>query len=69
MKTIIGIILILAAVFLGYLGIQKWDKSSKSLSIGKLEISADNTSGRNTAYIYLGGAIILLIGGIVIVKK
>lgn len=69
MKTIIGVILIVGALVLGYLGVQKWNESNRDISIGKLELSADNTSGKNTSYLYLGGAVILLAGGIFVIRK
>ncbi len=69
MKKILGILLIVGAIVLGYFGVEKWNDSSKSLSIGKLEVSAEKTSERNMAYFFLGGAVALLVGGILVLKK
>jgi uncharacterized membrane protein YidH (DUF202 family) len=69
MKTVIGIVLIVGAIGLGYMGAQKWEDGSKSVSIGNLELSANNKSTQEEAYLYLGGAIALLVGGVFVLKK
>jgi hypothetical protein len=68
-KKIIGILLIVTALLLGYQGIQKLDNSSASLEIGELEIAAKDQSSQTTGFIYLGGAALLLLGGVVITKR
>ena len=69
MKQIIGILLILGALFFGYMGVTKLDDSSKSLEVGDLELSAEDSSGKTTAYIYLGLSGVMLVGGIISLKK
>ena len=64
MKLIIGIILIAGAVILGYLGITNLQKSSKSVEILGIEITAEDNKGKEIAYVEIGVAIITLIGGI-----
>ena len=64
MKSIIGIILIAGAVILGYLGITNLQKSSKSVEILGVEITAEDNKGKEIAYVEIGVAIITLIGGI-----
>lgn len=64
MKSIIGIILIAGAVILGYLGITNLQKSSKSVEILGIEITAEDNKGKEIAYIEIGVAVITLIGGI-----
>ncbi|BBD44534.1 MAG: hypothetical protein PHT14_01265 [Petrimonas sp.] len=64
MKSIIGIILIAGAVILGYLGITNLQKSSKSVEILGIEITAEDNKGKEIAYVEIGVAIITLIGGI-----
>ncbi|HMM18212.1 MAG: hypothetical protein VB075_11980 [Petrimonas sp.] len=64
MKSIIGIILIAGAVILGYLGITNLQKSSKSVEILGMEITAEDNKGKEIAYVEIGVAIITLIGGI-----
>jgi hypothetical protein len=64
MKSIIGIILIAGAIILGYLGITNLQKSSKSVEILGMEITAEDNKGKEIAYVEIGVAIITLIGGI-----
>ena len=64
MKSIIRIILIAGAVILGYLGITNLQKSSKSVEILGIEITAEDNKGKEIAYVEIGVAIITLIGGI-----
>ena len=64
MKSIIGIILIAGAVILGYLGITNLQKSSKSVEILGIEITAEDNKSKEIAYVEIGVAIITLIGGI-----
>ena len=64
MKSIIGIILIAGAVILSYLGITNLQKSSKSVEILGIEITAEDNKGKEIAYVEIGVAIITLIGGI-----
>ncbi len=64
MKSIIGIILIAGAIILGYLGITNLQKSSKSVEILGIEITAEDNKGKEIAYVEIGVAIITLIGGI-----
>lgn len=64
MKSTIGIILIVGAVILGYLGITNLQKSSKSVEILGVEISAQDNKGKEIAYIEIGAAVVALIGGI-----
>ena len=64
MISIIGIILIAGAVILGYLGITNLQKSSKSVEILGIEITAEDNKGKEIAYVEIGVAIITLIGGI-----
>lgn len=69
MRTIIGIILIAGAIFLGYLGITGLQKSANSVEILGIEISAEDKGSKQTAYVQLGGAVLLLIGGIYLAGK
>lgn len=69
MKTIIGIILIAGAVFLGYLGITGLQESSNSVEVLGVEITAGDKGSKQTAYIQLAGAVVALIGGIYLVSK
>lgn len=69
MKTAIGIILIVAALILGYLGINQIQESGSSVEVLGLELSAEDESGKETGYIELGLGVVALIGGIYLVSK
>lgn len=66
-NKIIGIALIVISLFLGYQGYEKFEKNTASLNIGKLELSAKK--GSNEHWFYLGGAFVLLAGGLVLLRK
>lgn len=68
-NKIIGIVLIIASLFLGYTGINKISESSVSVKLLDLNIDVSDKSGKEEGYIYLGLAVILFGGGIYIVKK
>ena len=69
MKKIIGIILIVAALFLGYLGVNQVQKSANSVEVLGIELSAEDKGGKETGYIELALAVVALVGGIYLVSK
>jgi len=69
MKKIIGIVLIVLALFLGYSGITKFSNSGKSVEIVGIELTAEDNQKKSTAFIYLGCAVLSFIGGVVLVQK
>ncbi len=69
MKSSVGIILIIAALVLGYFGYDKMQNSKAGIKIGDLEISATDKSSNESAYILFGLGAICLIGGIVTMSK
>jgi len=68
-NKILGAILIIASLFLGYLGTNKVTNSTKEVKVLGLEINASNESEKLEGYIYLGLAIILFGGGITMLNK
>ena len=64
MKAGIGIVLIVGALVLGYLGITNLQKSSNSVELLGIEITAADNKGKEIAYIQLGAAVVALVGGI-----
>lgn len=69
MKNPLGIILIVAALILGYLGINKLDKSGGTVNILGVKISAQDEGAKQTGYIFLGLAAVCLIGGVLVMRK
>lgn len=67
MKQVIGIILIVVAVYLGYIGITGLQESSNAVNILGLELKTEDSGAKQTAIVELIGARIALIGGIYLV--
>ena len=68
-SKIIGIILVVISLALGYVGINKIADNTKEINLLGLKIDASNESGKEQGYLYLGLAVILLAGGIYTVNK
>jgi len=71
MKTakIIGILLIVFSIYLGYIGINKVSNNTNEVNFLGLEIDASNETGQTEGLVYLGLAGALFIGGIYTIKK
>jgi hypothetical protein len=68
-SKIIGIILIIISLCVGYVGMNKIADNTKEINLLGLKIDASNESGKEQGYLYLGLAVILLVGGVYTVKK
>ena len=68
-SKIIGAILIIISLGIGYVGFNKIADSSNSVKLLGVEIDASNDSGKEQGYLYLGLAILLFVGGIYTVNK
>ena len=66
---ILGAVLILGAIYIGYLGINKVSNNSKEVEVLGLEIDASNESGKEQGFLYIGLAVVLLGGGIYSLNK
>lgn len=64
MKTVIGILLIVAALFLGYLGVNQIQQSAGSVEVLGIELSAEDKGGKETGYIELALGVVSLVAGI-----
>jgi hypothetical protein len=69
MKKVVAILLLVASLGLGYMGINQLNDSSASVSIGELEISAESSEGKTTGYVYIGLAIAALAGGVALIRR
>jgi predicted small secreted protein len=69
MKKIIGIVLILIAVGLGYTGINTVNKSGESVEVIGIELSAADEDKKTKGYVYIGLAVVSLIGGVTLFGK
>ncbi len=63
-SKIIGAVLIIISLWLGYVGFNKVSANSASVKVIGIEIDASNESGKTQGYIYLGLAVVLFAGGI-----
>jgi hypothetical protein len=68
-SKIIGILLIVISVAIGYIGINKIGDNTKEVNFLGLKIDASNESGKQKGYLYLGLSVILLAGGVYTVNK
>lgn len=69
MKQTIGIILIVFALGLGYLGFTKLQDSRAGVEVLGLEITAEDKGSSTEAYVMLGLGAVCLIGGIVLLAS
>jgi hypothetical protein len=69
MKQIIGILLIIGSLALGYDGIHKLQNSSASVKILGVELNAEDSGGKQTAVVELGLAVIALLGGVYLLRS
>jgi len=68
-SKIIGIVLIIISLSMGYIGFNKVAASTKEINFLGLKIDASNESGQQQGYIYLGLAAVLFAGGIYTINK
>ncbi len=68
MKKIIGIILIVIALGLGYMGITGFQQSTSAVKILGIELRAEDKGGKETAIIQLALAVASLMGGVVLIN-
>lgn len=66
---IIGVILLIGGILLGYFGYQKLDENKADVKIGDLELSAKDKGNTTSAYIMMGAGVIAVIGGAVMLAR
>ncbi len=69
MKNIVATLLILLSLFLGYTGVNKVSNSGESVEIIGVELSASDEGKKTTGYVYIGLAVVSLLGGITLMGK
>ena len=67
-SKIIGIILIVISLGIGYVGINKVSSATNEVDVLGIEIDASNESGQTQGYIYLAVAALVFAGGIYAMK-
>lgn len=68
-NKIIGILLIVFSIYIGYLGVNKISSNTAEINMLGLKIDASNESGQTKGYLFVGVAIVLFAGGIYATKK
>ena len=68
-SKIIGALLIIASLLVGYVGFNKIADNTKEINLLGLKIDASNESGKQQGYLYAGFAILLFAGGIYTLNK
>ena len=69
MKAIIGVVLIVVALVLGYFGINQIRQSSNSVEILGVELKAEDKGSKEIGYLQLGLGVVALAGGIFLIGK
>ena len=69
LSKIIGAILILISLGIGYIGFNKIADNTTKINLLGLKIDASNESGKQAGYMYLGLGILLFVGGIYTLNK
>jgi hypothetical protein len=69
LSKIIGIVIIIASLIVGYVGAKKVADSTNTVNLLGIKIDASNSSGKQLGYIYLGFALVLFAGGVYTINK
>jgi UDP-N-acetyl-D-mannosaminuronate dehydrogenase len=68
-RKIIGALLIIISLGLGYLGFKTMTESSNSVKVLGVNIEASNETEKRKGYMYIGLALVLFVGGIYTINK
>lgn len=63
-SKLIGAVLIIISLFVGYVGFNKVSDNTKEINLLGLKINASNQSGREQGYMYVGFAVLLFGAGV-----
>ncbi|MBF6597717.1 MAG: hypothetical protein ITF98_05760 [Fermentimonas sp.] len=69
MRMVIGVILIIVAIFLAYLGITGLQESTSAVNFLGIELRAEDSGAKQVAVIELVGAVVAFIGGITLLRS
>lgn len=69
LSKIIGIVLIVVSLGIGYLGLNKVQENSSEVNLLGIKIEASDEYAKQEGYMYIGFAVLLFIGGIYTVNK
>ena len=69
MKKIIGILILIGGLYVGYLGIQQFQKSTNSAEVLGIELTANDEGGQMTGIIELILAVAMFGGGVYLISN
>ena len=69
MKKAFGIILVVLALFLGYLGVTQVQESTSAVKVLGIELRAEDKGSKEAGFIQIGLGVVALIGGIYLLGK
>ena len=69
MRRMIGALLILLAIWIGIDGVRKFDASTADVRFLGIKIHTEDEGGKNTAFLELALAVIVLAGGVALVRS
>jgi len=69
MRSLIGLILIIGGIVLGYYGYDKYQHSNAGVRIGSTEISVSNENDKTSSFIMMGGGVVLVLAGAIMMAK
>lgn len=69
MKSTFGIILVVLALILGYLGVTQIKESTTAVKVLGIELRAEDKGSKEAGYIQLGLGVVSLVAGIYLLGK
>lgn len=69
MKSVFGIILVVVALILGYLGVNQIQESTSAVKVLGIEVRVEDKGSKETGYIQLGLGVVSLAAGIYLLGK
>ena len=69
MRRMIGALLILLAIWIGIDGVRKFDASTADVRFLGIKIHTEDEGGKNTAFLELALAVVVLAGGVALVRS
>jgi hypothetical protein len=64
LKNLIGLLLVLGGLYVGYLGYDQISESDASVDVLGLDIDISDEAGKQQGYILLGCGVLIFIGGV-----
>lgn len=68
-KSIIGVVLIVLGLYLGYIGVNKLSNNTNEIKFLGLEIDASNEEGQTQGVIFMVVGALMIGGGAMVMKK